>query len=368
MYRYDISGAMWLFVGTNMKRIFYVVLAAMSVASCSNVYEIQADICKEYRAKVDTASSYKSLKEVNDAFEQEIVAFLKKNQEKVVQAAKDARQYRDSEQLLAKAESDYVMAYLNKFVPMVLKEQCDLYVDYIGKLGDAVTYDELSALNRSVGSAVSEVASKCAVEMKTVMSKNIFKEQRAALEKAEGDYMAAYSTRVAPLLYAKEKSIYEKYISKVEDVVGYERIKEVGLFCKNEIAIFQNDNAAVMQRMRPEDYAAEKSDAASAKERFELCYMKKASQAVLEYRKELYTGAVEILEAVTDANELDKVNRAFLDVNNIFTKENSAEIMWAENAAAAGDKYYKREVDNAKDLFDMVLEASDKKAEELGLR
>lgn len=364
MYIYRNKGTMW----SGARNFLTAVLAVVLIASCSDIYEVQADTYDEYKAKVDTATSCKSLKELNDALEHEITLLLRGEWETVVSAAKEGKKYRDSERVLAKAEASYVNTYLDKIVRMILTEQQDKYIEYTRKLDDAVTYDELAALNRSLNGAVAEYSTKYAEELKRVKARKMLEEQLAASEKARMAYMNAYAAKVAPLLHAKEKSIYDMYVSKVEAETEYEPLKLISQYCKSEIAIFNNENAAVLQRIAAGDYANEKAAAAAARENFEQCYLSKVSFTVLDCQKELYAGAVELFAAITTADELDKANRAFIDVNNIFTKENSEELQWIADAAARGDKAYKTGMDEVKACYEKVLDASDSKAAELGLR
>ena len=115
------------------------------------------------------------------------------------------------------------------------------------------------------------------------------------------------------------------------------------------------------------DYAGEKAAVTAAKESFEQSYLKKVSFPVLEYQKKIYTGAVELFADINNADELDKANRAFIDINNIFTRENSEELQWI-TAAAENDKEYRNAMDEVKACYEKVLDASDNKASELGLR
>lgn len=363
MYIYRNIRTMW----SAARNLLAAMSAVVLIASCGDIYEAQADIYDEYKAKVDTATSHKSLKELNDALEYEIVALLKENRERVVDAAKEGKKFKDSEKALAKAEANYVNAYLDKVVRMIVSEQKDKFIEYTQKLDDAATYDELAALNRSLNGFVTEINTKYADELKRVNARNMLKEQLAELEKARSAYLNAYVARVSPLFYAHEKGIYDKYASKVSAETEYEHLKLANQYCKGEIAIFYNENAVVLQRMTAGDYAGEKAAVTAAKESFEQSYLKKVSFPVLEYQKKIYTGAVELFADINNADELDKANRAFIDINNIFTRENSEELQWI-TAAAENDKAYRNAMDEVNACYEKVLDASDNKASELGLR
>lgn len=364
MYIYKKLRTAWLNVGNFSMATFALLL----MVSCANIYDKQANIYDDYRAKLDTATSCNSLKGVNDALEQEIVFLLRRNSQEVVAAAKEGKKYRDSEKALAKAETEYVNAYLGKIVPMIIKEQNDKYADAVQKMETLSTYDELAALNRSLNGSVADIAKKYADEFKKVMAKNIFAEQRAALEKTKNNYMAVYASKIAPLLYTKEKSIYDSYMLKLGAAAGYERLKEISQFCKSEIAIFNNDNAEVLQKMSANDYSEQKAAVAVAKAEFEQRYMEKVALVLLDYQKELYTGTLEVFADIKNADELDKVNRAFIDVSNIIAQDNSEELKWIVAAADKGNKAYKSALDEVKYYYDKVVDASDDKAAELGLR
>ena len=84
-------------------------------------------------------------------------------------------------------------------------------------------------------------------------------------------------------------------------------------------------------------------------------------------RSHLGTYAIATVGIINNADELDKANRAFIDINNIFTRENSEELQWI-TVAAENDKAYRNAMDEVKACYEKVLDASDNKASELGLR
>lgn len=348
--------------------IALMLLTALLPVSCTllggDVYEAQADLYEEYRARIDTASSYTSMKELNDELERELVVYIKENGEALVEAGK--KQPAEGESVLAKAEADYTKAYLNKYLSSIIKEQLALFSQYSSKVTAAASYEELSALDGSLGSAVAGINTKSNAELKVAKAKNLLPEQFAALAEAQAEYNALFVARMAPYAYEKEKSIYEKYQSRLAGAKGYEQIKEVGQYLKSEIAIFNNDNSKVFQSVAQGDYLPEKAAVAAAKENFERSYMSVASFAVLEYQKQIYNGAVEVFSAVTSADELDRANRSFIDVNNSFQKENTEELQWIVNAARSNN-VYKKEIDEVNACLDKVYEASKKKAAELSL-
>lgn len=349
--------------------IALLLLTAFLPVSCTlfggDVYEAQADLYEEYRARIDTASSYTSMKELNDELERELVTFIKENGEALVEAGKN-QAAADGESVLAKAEADYTKAYLNKYLSLIIKEQSALFSEYSSKVTAAASYEELSALDGSLGSAVAGINTKSSAELKVAKAKNLLPEQFAALAKAQAEYNALFAARMAPYAYEKEKSIYEKYQSRLAGAKGYEQIKKVGQYLKSEIAIFNNDNSKVFQSVAQGDYLPEKAAVAAAKENFERSYMSVASFAVLEYQKQIYNGAVEVFSAVASADELDRANRSFIDVNNSFQKENTEELQWIVNAARSNN-VYKKEIDEVNACLDRAYEASKKKAAELSL-
>ena len=358
-------------VSDTVSRSFWVrgsvvaFMALMSVA-CSDVYEAQADLYNEYKSRVDTATSYKSMKELNDGLEKELVALINGNSQVFAETGKNAKVDNKAEKLLAKAESEYTRAYLNKYLTYAINEQLALYAGSSSKIADAASYEELSSLDKSLNSALTEINTKSSTELKLARAKKMLQEQFAALDKAQAEYMNVYAAKMLSYVYGKEKEIYDRYLLKLAATEGYERIKELRLFMKSELAIFGNDNAKVYQMVAPGEYATEKAAVNAARENFERCYMSKASLAVLSYQKQIYSGAVEVLAAVKSADELDRVNRAFIDVNNRFRKDNAEELQWIMNAAN-GNSLYKREIEDVKVWFERVNVASENKAAELGL-
>ena len=87
MYIYKKLRTAWLNVGNFSMATFALLL----MVSCANIYDKQANIYDDYRAKLDTATSCNSLKGVNDALEQEMVFLLRRNSQEVVAAAKAAK-------------------------------------------------------------------------------------------------------------------------------------------------------------------------------------------------------------------------------------------------------------------------------------
>ena len=353
------------FVKSGLRKCAFMLAPVVAfVLSCSggNILEAQADLYREYRLKVDTASSCESLKETNDAFEKEIVELLKANNDELVEAMKNGKKYRSSEKLLAKAETEYIRAYLNKIISKIIDEQCGIYDEHSKKLGKAVTFEDILAVNRSLVSATADYTSKYSAEIKSANQKKILSDKFAALERAKNSYLNSYSAKVAPMLYVREKSIYEKYMAKLADTEDFDKLKQIWLFCAKEIAMLYNDNAVAYQKMSPKDYATEKEVAIAAKNGFEQKYMQKASLALIAYQKRLYEGAAEILSAVTSPEELDRANRGLAELSNLIQKENSEEFKWIENSAKSGNALYKNRMAEVEDCFNKAIEISKAKA------
>ena len=172
------------FVKSGLRKCAFMLAPVVAfVLSCSggNILEAQADLYREYRLKVDTASSCKSLKETNDAFEKEIVELLKANNDELVEAMKNGKKYRSSEKLLAKAETEYIRAYLNKIISKIIDEQCGIYDEHSKKLGKAATFEDILAVNRSLVSATADYTSKYSAEIKSANQKKILSDKFAAL-------------------------------------------------------------------------------------------------------------------------------------------------------------------------------------------
>lgn len=354
-----------LFGGIGRSLLGWGVFMALLV-SCSalegDVFEAQADIYNEYKDRLDTVSSYQNAKAVNEELERELVDFIKANGEKFADAGKNANDNSAGEKRLAKAEADYIQTYLNRFFQFSIKEQIALYAEYSSKIACAASYEELLALDSSLGSALADINSKSSAEIKVANAKSMMKEQFAELSKAQKEYIGIYAGNMAPYVYGKEKGIYEKYLSKLADAKGYEQIKEVRLYQKSEIAIFGNSNAKVYQHIAENGYAAEKSALSAAKENFERSYMVKMAPEILAYRKQIYEGALEILASAKNVEELDRANNAFMEVSNRFMNDNAEELQWIEKSAM-----YKREIGEVNACFEKIIRTYERKASELAI-
>ena len=344
------------------------LLAILASCSAGDVYEAQSAIYDEYRVRLDTVSSHQNLIDLNDALERDIVQVIDENQDELIDAVKNPNRYKDSEKLLVKAESAYQSHYLGRLSSMILKEQIAEYTEYTSKVKGATSYDELSALNRSLNSSLVTVLSKKEKELNSAKAKNMNSALFAELASAQDAYVDAYVGKVAPLVYLQQRSICSKYAAKVADAKGYAELKQVRSYYKMEVAAFAADNAIVLDKMSPDAYAAEKTALEAERKAFEQQYMSKASIAVLDRQKQIYRGAVELFSDVEDADALDKANRGFVDVNNSFMKTNAEEMQWIVDATNGGNKILKREIEIVNACLEEVYEASDKKAGELGLK
>lgn len=346
-----------------------LVSAALLAVSCSgDIYEKQADIYGEYRSRLDTAATCQGMKNVNDALEMELAALYRNHGNEVQKSAKEAKKYRESEARLAKAESEYMNVYLNRFFEKNLQQQSDLYAEYAKKVNAAATYDELSGLYRSLNGALADATSKYSAEFKKAAAKKILPERFAALDKVKESFFGTYTAKVAPLLNAHETGIYEKYIAKLENVADFKSIKEVKLYFDKEMAIFNKDNEVVYKKMSQSDYSTFKARSQEAGNSFKEYYMNKVALPLIEYQKQIYNGAAEMMSAANSADELNLVNKSFVDLNNVFVKENGDELGWIEKAVLAGDRRYKVANEELNACLENFFAASEKRAVELGLK
>ncbi len=350
-------------------RLLCPLALIFAFASCSgNIYERQASIYNDYRPRIDTAATYQSLKSVNDALEAEMAALLKKNAGEVLSVSKEARQNRDSEKRLAKAESEYMNAYLGKFFSMNLQEQIGLYEEYTRKIAQVSGYEGLSALHRSLNGAVANATSKYSAEYKKAGAKKIMPETFATLEKAKETFLAAYAAKVAPLLYAHETALYGTYRTRLDAAGDYKQMKQVRLYLAKEIAILNSENAAVYSKLPQDAYAAEKAAAAAARDAFQEYYMEKVALPLIGYQKQLYNGAAEMLSAAASAEEINIVNKSLVELNNAFVKENGDELKWIENAILSGNRIYVQANDELNACLNRAVDAAKERARELGLQ
>lgn len=356
----------------NIKKVLCsvaVMSAVVAVVSCSgNIHETQAEIYEEYKSRLDTATTYVGLKLVNDALETEITNLFKSRGADYLNVYKQSNKYRDSEKRLAKAEAEYMASYFNKFFTKNLQEQIDLCADYTSKLESAVTYDELSALCRSLNSAFADATSKYAAEFKKAGQKKIMPEKFAELDKAKESFFATYASKVAPLLHGHESAIYEKYLLKLNEVSDFKSIKQVKLYLDKEIAIFNNENEVVYRKMSQNELSALKAHSAAARDRFMEYYLDKVALPLVAYQKQIYSGATEMLAAARNADEMRLVSDSFQELNNAFVQENSEELGWVERTVLAGDKVCGKANDELNECLGRFIEVSKKKAQELGLQ
>ena len=337
--------------------------SVLLVTGCSgDVYDKQVAVYDDYSSRLDTVSSYESLKKLNTNFNAAIVAVVKGNSEEVVQAHKEASSHKEGIKSLVKAESAYVKAYLNKVMDYVLPKQIDLYTEYLAKIADAKEYDELVRLNRSLTSAISKLGSENNDEFKKATAFKICQDKVAALNKAGEAYQKAYIEKVTPLLYGAEAGIYNKYRAKLSGVDGYRDLKELKLFLDKEIALFTNDNSMI--KIAPDAYVAEKEIALKAKEEFATAYMNRIVMPLIEYQKNLYTGALKLFKTTVNSAEFNSLKSDFLTLNKQFIADNSSELDFIATAIAKGNTVYRKEMEEVNAIFrsiEVVLSAGVKK-------
>lgn len=333
---------------------FVLSAFVLLVAGCSgDVYDGQAALYDEYKERLDTVSSYESIKKLNTELNTKMVAYVKSNSEDIVQFHREAAKHKEGVSTLVKAESDYVKAYLGKVMGYVLKQQTDLYAEYAEKVNAAQGYDELVKLNNSLSGAVSKLGSENKDEFKKATALNICQEQFAALNKAGEAFRNTYISKIAPCIFPAEAAIYNKYLDKLRAVNDYKELKQVKHFLDKELLLFNNANSMVT--IAPDAYLSEKEAVAKVKDAFLSAYMQKVAMPMIEYQKNLYSGTAELFATVKDAAELKALKTDFVLVNKQFLTENEAELEYIAAEIAAGNTVYRREMEVVNSLF-MALE------------
>ena len=75
---------------------FALSVFVMLTAGCSgDVYDGQASLYEEYKERLDTASSYESIKKLNTELNTKMVAFVRGNSEDVEKFYKEAAQHKE---------------------------------------------------------------------------------------------------------------------------------------------------------------------------------------------------------------------------------------------------------------------------------
>ena len=329
---------------------FALSVFVMLTAGCSgDVYDGQASLYKEYKERLDTASSYESIKKLNTELNTKMVAFVRGNSEDVEKFYKEAAQHKEGIKELAKVESEYVKAYLNKVMDHVLGQQVALYTEYTEKVNGAQNYDELVKLNHSLTSAVSKLGSENNDELKKATAFKICQEQFAALNKAGEAFKSAFIGKITPYLFDAEVAIYNRYYDKLTVTDGYKDLKLVKQFLDKDIMLFHRENSMV--QVAPDEYVAEKEEVAKAKARFMDAYLGKVVMPMIEYQKDLYSGTAKLFATVKDATELKELKADFVLVNKQFLTENAEELDYVAAEIAKGNINYRREMETVNSLF-----------------
>lgn len=329
---------------------FALSVFVMLTAGCSgDVYDGQASLYKEYKERLDTASSYESIKKLNTELNTKMVAFVRGNSEDVEKFYKEAAQHKEGIKELAKIESEYVKAYLNKVMDHVLGQQVALYTEYTEKVNGAQNYDELVKLNHSLTSAVSKLGSENNDELKKATAFKICQEQFAELNKAGEAFKSAFIGKITPYLFDAEVAIYNRYYDKLTVTDGYKDLKLVKQFLDKDIMLFHRENSMV--QVAPDEYVAEKEEVAKAKARFMDAYLGKVVMPMIEYQKDLYSGTAKLFATVKDATELKELKADFVLVNKQFLTENAEELDYVAAEIAKGNINYRREMETVNSLF-----------------
>lgn len=329
---------------------FALSVFVMLTAGCSgDVYDGQASLYEEYKERLDTASSYESIKKLNTELNTKMVAFVRGNSEDVEKFYKEAAQHKEGIKELAKAESEYVKAYLNKVMDHVLGQQVALYTEYTEKVNGAQNYDELVKLNHSLTSAVSKLGSENNDELKKATAFKICQEQFAELNKAGEAFKSAFIGKITPYLFDAEVAIYNRYYDKLTVADGYKDLKLVKQFLDKDIMLFHRENSMV--QVAPDEYVAEKEEVAKAKARFMDAYLGKVVMPMIEYQKDLYSGTAKLFATVKDATELKELKADFVLVNKQFLTENAEELDYVAAEIAKGNINYRREMETVNSLF-----------------
>lgn len=345
-----------------------VVVFSLSVilaAGCSgDIYDKQAALYDDYRSKLDTVSSYESLKNLNMELNTAVVAMVKGNSEDVALSHKEAAKHKEGVKSLVKAESEYSRLYLKKVMDYVLRKQVSLYEEYTEKVENAQGYDELVKLNRALSGEVSKLGTENNNELKRATALKMCKEQFAELNKAGEAFKNAYIRKTTSLVYVAEAAIYDKYTAKLSSADDYRQLKEIKLFLDKEIAMFTNDNA--MLQIAPDAFVAEREVAVKAKESFFDTYMSKVVMPLIEHQKSLYSGTATVFSAVKNKNEFDALKADFLKVNKMFLAENKQELDYIAAAIKNGNRQYRIEMEEVNSLFSAIDGVMAAKSKELG--
>lgn len=339
--------------------------SAMLAVGCSgDIYDKQAALYEDYRSKLDTVSSYESLKNLNKELNTAVVATIKGNSEEVALSHKEAAKHKEGIKSLVKAESEYSRLYHKKVMDYVLPKQVSLYKEYTEKVENAQSYDELVKLNRALSGEVSKLGTENNNELKRATALKMCQEQFAELNKVGEAFKNAYIRKTTPLVYVAEAAIYDKYTAKLSSADDYRQLKEIKLFLDKEIAMFTNDNA--MLQIAPDAYVAEKEVALKAKESFLDTYMSKVAMPLIEHQKSLYSGTATVFSTVKSKSELDALKADFLKVNKMFLAENKQELDYIAAAIKDGNRQYRIEMEEVNSLFSAIDEAMAAKSKELG--
>ena len=104
-----------------LSRVLAVSASVLLLAGCTgDVYKVQAGMYDDYKERLDTASSYESVKKLNNELNMALVSYVKGNSEDVALYHKEAANHREGIKTLVKAETDYAKAYLNKVMGTII--------------------------------------------------------------------------------------------------------------------------------------------------------------------------------------------------------------------------------------------------------
>lgn len=327
-------------------------LVMLAVGCSGDVYDVQTALYDEYKERLDTASSYESIKKLNTELNTKMVAFVRENSDEIVQFHKEAVKHKEGVKELGKAESEYVKAYLNKVMDHVLGKQAALYTEYTEKVNGAQSYEELVKLNKELSNAISKLGNENSDEFKKATAFKICQDKLTELGKAGTAFNGAYICKITPLLFDAESDIYNRYYDKLSNTDDYKELKQLKLFLDKDIMLFQRENSMV--QIAPDEYVAEKEEVAKAKARFMDAYMGKVVMPMIEYQKDLYSGTAELFATVKDATELKELKADFAAVNKKFLADNAEELEYIAAEIAKGNVGYRSEMENVNALFNAL--------------
>lgn len=337
----------------NFSLSFTLSAFVMLAVGCSgDVYDGQTALYDEYKERLDTASSYESIKKLNTELNTKMVAFVRENCDEIVQFHKEAVKHKEGVKELGKAESEYVKAYLNKVMDHVLGQQVTLYTEYTEKVSGAQSYEELVKLNKELSSAISKLGNENSDEFKKATAFKICQDKLAELGKAGTAFNSAYIGKITPLLFDAETDIYNRYYDKLSNSDDYKELKQLKLFLDKDIMMFHNDNSMV--QIAPDAYAVEKEAVTKAKESFRTAYMDKVALPMIEYQKSLYSGTAVLYATAKDAAELKTMKADFAAVNKKFLADNAEELDYIAAEIAKGNVGYRSEMENVNALFNAL--------------